>query len=198
MHTFLCGHAKGEPEEYVRQAAELGIDLITITDHIPMLREDLFRGRGVRMAMDEVPRYRELVDRAKKEGERLGVEVRYGIEAEYFPDENELHDMWDFIEAEPFDFVIGSLHHQLPGFRDWLMDQGGPIDIANAYFRLAAKAIATGKYDTLAHPDLIQIYGTIPPFDPHLTEASIRQMLEAAVAHDMCLEVNTSGLTKEI
>lgn len=198
MHTYLCGHAGGEPEEYVRRAVEQRIDLITITDHIPMKREDIFSGRGVRMALDEMPRYRELVERAKQEGQRLGVEVLYGIESEYYPDENELHAMWDFIATEPFDFVIGSLHHQLPGFRAWLKKHGEPIDIANAYFRQAVKAIACGKYDTIAHPDLIQVYGTISAFDPHLAEASIREMLEAAVEYDTCLEVNTSGLIKQI
>ena len=36
MHTPLCGHAYGEPEEYVDQAASIGISLITFTCHIPM------------------------------------------------------------------------------------------------------------------------------------------------------------------
>jgi histidinol-phosphatase (PHP family) len=78
------------------------------------------------------------------------------------------------------------------------MDQGGPEEIATAYFEMAAKALRTKRYDSIAHPDLIRIYGTIPPFAPETLEGPIRGMLEAAVESDTCLEVNTSGLIKQL
>ena len=198
LHTYLCGHAMGHPSDYVRAAAARGVGMMTFTCHTPMENEAVFRGHGIRMSIDELPEYRDLVAEAAQLGRELGVEVRYGIEGEYYPDERELHEHWDLLETEPFDFVLGSLHHQLPGFRAWLLAQGGPEEIAAAYFQQVARALRTKRYDSIAHPDLIRIYGTIPPFEPETLEGPIRAMLEAAVESDTCLEVNTSGLIKQL
>ncbi len=198
MHTYLCGHAVGHPTDYVRAAARQGLGMVTFTCHAPMRNEAVFRGPGIRMTIEELPEYRDLIAEAAQLGSELGVEVRYGIEGEYCPDERELHEHWDLLETEPFDFVLGSLHHQLPGFRAWLLAQGEPEKIATAYFELVAKALRTKRYDSIAHPDLIRIYGTIPPFAPESMEGPIRGMLEAAVESDTCLEVNTSGLIKQL
>ena len=35
IHTRLCGHAEGEPREYVERAIELGLDEIGFADHLP-------------------------------------------------------------------------------------------------------------------------------------------------------------------
>jgi histidinol-phosphatase (PHP family) len=198
MHTYLCGHAMGEPSDYVRAAAARGIDLITFTCHVPMRDEDSFSGEGIRMRYDDLPRYRDLVAEAQAVGKAEGVEVLYGIEGEYFPEESMLTEQWQLLEQEPFDFVLCSLHHQLPIFREWFYRLESAEAIAAAYFGLVAQAAKTGKYDSIAHPDLIRIYNTIPPFAPESQEQAIREMLTAVVASDTCLEVNTSGLSKQI
>ena len=198
MHTYLCGHAIGEPADYVRAAASRGIDLITFTCHVPMSDEDSFSGEGIRMRYDDLPRYRDLVAEARAVGEGEGVEVLYGIEGEYFPEESRLTEQWQLLEQESFDFVLCSLHHQLPCFREWLYRLGSAEAIAAAYFGLVAQAAKTGKYDSIAHPDLIRIYNTIPPFAPETQEKAIREMLAVVAESNTCLEVNTSGLSKQI
>jgi histidinol-phosphatase (PHP family) len=198
MHTYLCGHAFGEPEAFVRSAAAKGIDLVTFTCHVPMRDVDGFAGQGIRMSYDDLPRYRELVEEARAVGESVGVEVLYGIEGEYFPDESMLVEQWQLFEDESFDFVLCSLHHQLPLFREWLHRFESHEAIATAYFEQVANAAKTGKYDSIAHPDLIRIYNTIPPFAPETQETAIRRMLADVAESDTCLEVNTSGLIKQI
>ncbi len=42
MHTPLCRHAAGEPAEYAKQAAAIGLTEIGFSDHSPMQR-DRFR-----------------------------------------------------------------------------------------------------------------------------------------------------------
>lgn len=200
MHTPLCGHAVGEPRDYVRAARAHGLSAITFTCHIPM-DSGLFGARRVRMAPADLPRYRELIADARAVGDEEGVTVLYGIEAEVFPEDKALAAMRQLLADEPFDFVLGSLHHQLPIYQSYLDLQVGRdvTRIVDTYFANLATGVATGLYDSIAHPDLIRIYGTIPlgAFDPKAHEASIRAFLQAAVAHDVCLEVNTSGLTKE-
>lgn len=198
MHTPLCGHSFGEPEAFVDAAAEGGIDLICFTCHIPM-EVDGFGQEGTRMRTDQLPLYRDKVAAAAAYGREQGVEVLCGIEAEIFPEEEPLERMKAFLKRESFDFVLGSLHHMLPRFREWLDRNGHHEDraIVAAYFRTLAKAAATGRYDSLAHPDVIRIYGTLSePFDPAAHEEPIQEALDAIAAAGVCLEINTSGRIK--
>ena len=45
---------------------------------------------------------------------------------------------------------------------------------------------------------MIRIYGTVQSFDPAAHEPGIRRFLAAAAEHDVCIEVNTSGLSKGV
>lgn len=200
MHTPLCGHAGGEPREYVRAAARKGIDLITFTCHIPLLREDLFRGRGIRMSKEDLPHYFELLEDAAQEGKKVGVRVLKGIEAEVYPEKEPLEGMEEVLDSWPFDFVLGSLHHPLPGYRSWLQGKGMITDeaIVDTYFGHLAAGARSGIYNSMSHPDVIRIYGTVQRFEPEEHEPAIRQFLEALVESDTCMEVNTSGLIKGV
>ncbi len=199
MHTPLCGHAHGEPTEYVAAAAAAGIDLITFTCHIPM-DDTRFGARGERMRHEDLQNYRDMVDEAERSGERNGVEVLFGIEAEIFPDESIMRAMEQTIDYWNFDFVLGSLHHDLPCYQERIASVGfgDDAEIIRDYFALLSEAVGTGRYDSIAHPDLIRINGTVEPFDLLEYEQEIRGFLAAAAKHDVCLEVNTSGLTKGV
>jgi histidinol-phosphatase (PHP family) len=200
MHTRLCGHARGEPADYVRAAAARGIGLVTITDHVPMDDDARFRGERIRMDRSRLPEYRRLVAEAADLGRSLGVEVLYGIEAEIYPEARALEAMDEILREEPFDFVLGSLHHQLPGHKQWRKDHGifGQDDATvEAYFAQLADGARSGRYHSIAHPDIIRSYGGVSSFDPARHEAAIRAFLEACRDAGVCLEVNTSGLIKE-
>lgn len=198
MHTPLCGHALGEPVEYVIAAVRNGIQLITFTCHMPMWH-DGFRQHGIRMQLMELPRYRDMVAQAREAGRQMGVEVLYGIEAEVSPDPAISEDIRQFVSAEPFDFVLGSLHHMLPAYQQRLDVAGCTTDaqIVERYFADLAAAAASGIYDSLAHPDVIRIYGTLAKrFDPAAHEPAIAAFLDTVAASNTCLEINTSGLIK--
>ncbi|MFP4643109.1 MAG: histidinol-phosphatase [Spirochaetales bacterium] len=199
MHTPLCGHAQGEPREYVDAAKRVGVDLITFTCHIPM-DDPSFGTRGTRMAESDLPRYREMVADAAAYGKELGVEVRFGIEAEVFPDDSIMKRMDRTLERWDFDFVLGSLHHQLSSYQNRIRTEGLANDeaIIKDYFAVLAREVASRRYDSIAHPDLIRIYGTVSPFDPREYEREIRAFYESAAKHDVCLEVNTSGMIKGV
>ena len=48
----------------------------------------------------------------------------------------------------------------------------------------------------MSHPDVIRTYGVVSEFKPAEHEEVIRDFLQAVVDEDICMEVNTSGLTK--
>ena len=198
MHTFLCGHAEGRPVEYVDAARASGVDLVTFTCHCPMTPDSLFGGRGIRMSLRQLPKYRKIVEKARVYGESVGVRVLCGIEAEIFPHPGAMASMKTVIEEQEFDFVLGSLHHQLGGYHDWLdeMELVEDADVIRTYFKGLVSGIKSGVYDSIAHPDVIRIYGTVDPFPPEDYRGEIEEFLDTLVEHDHCMEVNTSGLIK--
>lgn len=199
MHTPLCGHAFGEPTEYVEAAARSRLDRITFTCHMPIDDPALGGGR-MRMAESDLPRYLKRVEKARAHGEKLGVEVLLGIEAEIFPDPKVTDRVREIVGRVPFDFVLGSMHHHTPAYQqriDRAGLRGNDAAIIEGYFEALAEAPATGIYHSIAHPDVIRLYGTIDgPFEPEKHEDVIRAAIQAAIDHDVCWEINTSGRIK--
>lgn len=199
MHTPLCGHAHGWPVDFVLAAAERGIELITFTCHIP-LDAERFGGPHIRMDASMLPRYFELTGHATELGRLHGVRVLTGIEAEVYPEPEALAPMDRTLEAYPFDFVLGSLHHQCPGYQQRVahLKSASDYDIVEMYFRDLAEGARSGRYDSMSHPDVIRIYGTVSQFDPEDHEPAIRAFLQALLDTHTCMEVNTSGLIKGV
>lgn len=199
LHTPLCGHAQGEPEAYVRRAAEHGLRTIAFTCHIPMASWDAFGGSFVRMGTDRMGEYHERVMAAAALGRELGVEVLFGIEAEWFPDEAELAPMDALLAAWPFDYVIGSVHPHLTIYRRWFARQGiiSDFDRIETYFNHVIAAAKSGRYDAIAHLGIVRHYGTVSRFNAADHEPTIRKTLNVLARLDLALEINTSGLRKE-
>lgn len=197
MHTPLCGHAVGEPIEYAMVAKERGIDLITITCHIPM-EWSAFGQEGIRMRHDQVEEYIALVRKTAEAAREFEVEVLCGIEAEVFPDESHLKPMDEILAAHSWDYVLGSLHAQCQSYLTWLSEHKVNSDAMriDTYFRHLIDGVQSGRYDSMSHPDVIRTYGVVRDFNPNEHEEVIREFLQAIVDEDICMEVNTSGLTK--
>jgi histidinol-phosphatase (PHP family) len=197
MHTTLCGHAIGAPIEYAMAAAEQGIDLITITCHIPMDWE-AFGQAGIRMRRDQLDQYVALVKDTARRAQPLGVEVLCGIEAEVFPGETHMEPMDGILAEYDFDFVLGSLHAHCSSYLTWLKDHKVNDDAMriDSYFRHLKDGVQSGRYDSMSHPDVIRTYGVVSEFSPAAHEGVIRDFLQTVVDEDICMEVNTSGLTK--
>ncbi|MFO8027661.1 MAG: histidinol-phosphatase [Opitutales bacterium] len=197
MHTPFCGHAVGEPIEYAMVAKERGLDLITVTCHIPM-EWSAFGQEGIRMQRYQLGDYIALVGEAAEAAKPMGVEVLCGIEAEVFPDENHMQSMDEILAAHDWDFVLGSLHAQCQSYLIWLSENKVKSDAMriDSYFRHLIDGVQSGRYDSMSHPDVIRTYGVVREFNPAEHEEVIREFLQAVVDEDICMEVNTSGLTK--
>jgi len=197
MHTPFCGHAIGEPIEFAMAAMEKGLKLITFTCHIPMEWE-AFGQAGIRMRRDQLDDYAAEIRETAEQMEPLGLEVLCGIEAEVFPDESHMHPMDEILAAYDFDFVLGSLHAQCQSYGQWLTKNKVKDDAmrVDSYFRHLIDGAQSGRYDSMSHPDVIRTYGVVNHFDPSAHEEVIRAFLQTLADEDVCMEVNTSGLTK--
>jgi HisJ family histidinol phosphate phosphatase len=188
MHTPLCKHAWGEPEEYAEQGIRAGLKGIIFTCHCPM--PDGF-WPTVRMADSEFDTYLEIVARASKAFEGR-LDVRLGLESEFYPGMEpwieKLHQRADF------DFILGGLHWQA---REYLgkFETGTIEAFRKCYFNHLAESAETGLYDCLAHPDLVKNYHP-DSWCLAIVKDSIAKALDRIAATGVAMELNTSGLNK--
>lgn len=191
MHTPLCKHAVGEPEEYARRALERGIDEIGFSDHTPMPST---YDPDWRMSLDEYPRYLEMVRRCQKAVPQLSIKL--GLEADYHPGTEDY--VRDVIARHPLDYVIGSVHF----LGDWgfdnpehahRFDEQDVFAVYGQYYELVIGLARTRMFDILGHPDVIKKFGHRPSRDTADLE---RKALQAVAEAGMALDVNTSGLRR--
>ena len=191
IHTKLCGHAVGEPEDYVREAVRRGLPEIGFADHMPLLR---IRDEHLTMEPDELPQYVSLVNELRDATD--DITVRLGIEMDYFPDQ--MDEIWSAAEGIEFDYIYGAVHYiDGWGFGDSrrLSSYQGrdPDETYERYFELFCEAARKGGFDIMAHPDLVKKHGIVSrmPIDD-MYETAARTLRDAGVA----MEINTSGLRK--
>jgi histidinol-phosphatase (PHP family) len=190
MHTPLCKHARGEPEEYAAAASERGLAGIIITCHNP-LPDGM--SASVRMAPEQFETYLALVARARQAW-RGRIDVRLGLECDYIPG----LEPWleKQIASAPFDFILGSVHPHLDHYRQRYAT-ADPVTFQRHYFKHLGDAAETKLFDSLAHPDLVK---NIAPDHWQLDRLweDIGRCLDRIAAAGVAMELNTSGLQKAV
>jgi histidinol-phosphatase (PHP family) len=188
MHTPLCKHAWGEPEEYCAQAVKAGLKGIIFTCHCPM--PDGF-WPSVRMAESEFDLYISLVQRAR-DAYSGKLDVCLGIESEYFPGYEKyiegLHQRADF------DYCLGGLHWQAKEYLN-KYEQGTIEGFRRTYFEHLAASAETGLYDCIAHPDLVKNYHP-DSWCFAIIKNTVATVLDRIAKTGVAMELNTSGLNK--
>ncbi len=192
MHTPLCRHAEGAPLLYALQAVAAGVPEIGFSDHspLPQYHDDW------RMLAEELPRYVEWVEEARMAVPQLP--IRLGLEVDFFEHGGAWMDA--LAELAPWDYLIGSVHY----LDDWAVDDPGlvhrfsdrPVEETwTRYWDLFGKAARSGRFDVMAHPDLVKKFGHRPPGDLHrFYEPAVQAVVDAGVA----IEINTAGLYKQV
>lgn len=190
MHTPLCRHSVGDPEEYAAVAQQRGLKGIIVTCHNP-LPDGI--AQGSRMYAEQFDDYLALVERARQLWTGR-VDVRLGLEADYMP------GLESFIEKQlgsaPFHHVLGSVHPQLEEYKA-LYFTGDALAFQRTYFEHLAQAAETRLYDTLSHPDLVKNF-TASQWGYKRVLPDIQRALDRIAATGVAMEINTSGLLKTI
>ncbi len=188
MHTPLCKHAWGEPEEYAQQALKAGLKGIIFTCHCPMPNGFW---PTVRMSESEFEIYLALVQRAA-DAFKGKLDIRLGIESEYYPGCEEyiaaLHQRADF------HYVLGAVHWQAKEYLN-KYETGTIENFRRTYFEHLAKSAESGLYDCLAHPDLVKNYHP-DSWCFAIVKNTVSTALDRIAATGVAMELNTSGLNK--
>jgi histidinol-phosphatase (PHP family) len=191
-HTARCGHARGAPIEYVHAARAAGLLAIGVADHLPLLPEP---DPALSMEAWELDDY---------VGEVLELKAAFpdfvllGIEADYRP--GTVSDVRSLLESQPFDYVIGSVHH----LGDWGFDDPRQIegyssrdidDVWVDYFELVGEAAESGLFTVLGHLDLVKKFGYRPT---RVLETEFDRVVERISRAGVAIEINTAGLHKPV
>ena len=179
-------------EQYIGAAEEKGIEELAFTTHQIITGE--FSGFGVQPA--EVQSY---IDNIYRHAESTDVVLRVGLEVDYFPEaERELEAL---IDEYPFDFILGSTHfvgaYDVGSRRDAPAYFSGRSlgEAASEYYGLWRRAIESGLFDSMAHPDYWRRFLHLVrpgPID-FIDYGGALEAIDALVSYDVGFEVNTSG-----
>lgn len=145
------------------KAAALGLPEIVITDHY-ILDIDTYR---ITPAEAE-----EHFIEAESLTKETGVNVKVGLEVDYYPDREK--EIRDFMNRFDFDFIIGAAHfvdgHGIPsekGARNLLALHGDAAVCSRRSMETLEQAAASGLFDVMAHLDIIKKFmcalaGSVP------------------------------------
>ncbi len=185
-HTTRCGHATGTDEEYVLQAIAGGLKVLGFSDHTPVnfINPNITR---MRMYPENLEGYVSSV-LSLKEKFADQIEIRLGLEAEYYPDH--FSALLDLLAPYPISYLILGQH--------WCGNEinepynARPTEDVGLLARYCDQVIAgmeTGVFSYVAHPDLLNFLG-----NPDLYKAHMTRLCQAAKAYGIPLELNFLGL----
>lgn len=189
MHTPLCKHSRGEPEEYAQQAENKGLKGIIITCHSPM---PFGWNPKVRMSVNQFDEYVDMVARARDKYAGR-VDVRLGMESDYLPGmEGWLEDLH---QRADFHYILGSVHPQTDEYKLMYLTGHSRLEYEKSYFENLANAAESGLFDCLSHPDIVKIvhaheYKVADHMD------TIKAALDRIAKTGIAMELNTSGQHK--
>jgi histidinol-phosphatase (PHP family) len=180
-------HTAAAIERFVEVAAERGIDEIGFTEHGYYFEET----RPLWSTPYHLDRCRYSLDPyvgALEEAKRQGMPVKLGLEVDYVPGREDVAR--EILAPYPWDYLIGSIHFIGEEGVDGppsLVEHVGVEEAWRRYYVTFGRAAQSGLFDSLAHPDLVKMYGPAIPWD----WSRVADSLDGAR-----LEVSSAGLHK--
>lgn len=188
-HTYRCGHALGEDEDYVNCAIKAGIKELGFSDHAP------FNGISqprVRMDFSQLDEYISSINKLK-EKYKDQIKIYVGLEAEYF---HEINDYYKELLTK-LDYLICGQHYALDnsGQPSYVGFKKDDKIMAKGYVDRVVEAIESGFFKYIAHPDIILNSYTIR--DDFIKEQCLR-IIDAAERCHVPLEINLEGMNRKV
>lgn len=183
-HTKRCYHAIGSEEEYIEAAIQAGYSELGFSDHTPWHYDSSFHAT-MRMEEDKLPGYiQKLLQMREKYQDQISIKI--GLECEYF--EKYMPWLEATLKQYPIDYIILGNHYDETDETGIYF--GSPLTKQQfkKYVDACIKAINTGLFSYVAHPDLAY-YDTN---DPYYIE-QMKRLCEGALQTNTPLEFNLLG-----
>jgi histidinol-phosphatase (PHP family) len=183
FHSHIVRSSAGQ---MVQKAREQRLHVLGLSEHVFQITE----GQAVLPHMPQEGPLLSLDDyfaRIRAAAGQFALDVRIGLEVDFVPASNA--EIWQVIEGQAWDFLIGSVH-QIDGT---LLEERHRRSREESealwlrYFELLREAVACGKFNVISHP--VRMRAANPCVPPSLDEELERLAAEAA-RHDVALEIN--------
>lgn len=190
-HTWRCGHASGTEREYIENAISEGFKTLGFSDHTPQFFPGDYYSVNVRMRPSQMDDYVQTLLDLKREY-ASDIDIHLGLEVEYFP------KIWDklmnFLDQYPLEYFILGQHftyNECDG--DYCGAATSDFSIMQTYVSQTLEAMSSGRFNYLAHPDLIHFkYSDAESFG--LYKAEMTRLCEGIKAMDLPIEINMLGV----
>ena len=186
-HTYRCRHGSGNLADYMVWAERENFAVLGFSEHVPFV-DGLLGKTRIRVEL-----LGELWQEIDVEQQKYpGIKLLRALEGEYIPEL--MNYQKELKEAHKLDYMIASNHYM------WLDGQKVDFPPVNdpASLKIIAeqsiKLIESGLGIFFAHPDMFFAYGC--PWTPD-SKAASRDIIEAAKAYKMPLEINAYGIRKQ-
>ena len=196
LHTNLCKHATGSPQEYLEEAHKKGLKTIGFSDHcpVPVGFDPMYR-----MKVNQFSKYIDMINELKDNS--YGINVLFGMEVDWVPDRME--EVYAFLDSINYDYLIGSVHYvddrpfDSPDCLDIWSSVVKTEHIWNRYIDLMTDMVSSGKFDIVGHMDLPKKFGFYPENMTSFLEKADTFFVRAS-EFDTAVELNTAGLRKPV
>lgn len=196
-HTPLCKHAAGSAAAFAAAAQKKNLAFLGASDHFPA---PAGFNPEARMEPGEWGLYLEWVAALRRELASSPVEVLFACEYDFVP--GRMAEVRAALAEHDFDYRISSIHFA----GDFELDnpelkaewQARGVDaVWNRYAEIMAAMIEDGGFEVIGHLDLPKKFGFYPS-DRTAYARKMRPVLELAGQKNICMELNTAGLRKEV
>lgn len=189
-HIYLCKHATGNTENYVKKAINLGYESIGISDHGPILEHYNEKFYSRRMNFDEYYNiYLKEINEAKEVFSK-NINVLGAIEIEFYDDMIDIYRK----NLKELDYLILGQHNiELPDGTFKTVYKCSTVEDLELYTNKVVNGLNTGFFSILAHPDIFMMF--YQKWD-NSAILSAKRIIEAAIKNNVLLELNANGIRK--
>lgn len=188
-HTFLCNHAEGTMEEYIRRAIDGGIKHMGFSEHIPFAFPDGCES-WYRLQIEKTEIYFSEIN-ALREKYKDMIDIKIGFEMEYYP----MYFNEMLCNAKKFgaEYLILGQHfiNQTADGHDGLhtsKENKCDKDLSE-YVNCVVNGIKSGVFSYVAHPDMFNYLGDI-----NLYNKEMKKICVASREYNIPLEINFLGI----
>ncbi|MFX0017752.1 MAG: histidinol-phosphatase HisJ [Promethearchaeota archaeon] len=210
-HNSLCRHATGSLEDYVEKAIKFGIDLIGFSDHFPY---EFLKGieglpyEEYAMQLHQIGHYLSTAEKLKEKFKDR-IEIKIAFELDYIEHQVTAYKRYLNKHLDRLDYILGSVHILQGKGQIFAIDDNRFLKnyelyesitgIYLDYYHTLQKMIKSIEFDfdIISHFDLPKKFNKEPE-NSELIDEQVVKILELVKKKNLTIEINTSGLRKQI
>ena len=190
-HTYRCGHAEGDVEDYVKECVKHGYSFLGVSDHVFLPNISQPRMRGDYSLLDE---YLSCC-KANKEKYKNKIQIFTAFECEYI--EQYMDYYKSLLREDKVDYLLVGQHFTFDKDNNFVLyfNYSHPDNYQGIerYKNDLILAIRSGLFLYAAHPDLFMY--TVTEITPFIGKI-FNEIIDAAIECDIPLELNISGYNR--